>query len=361
MKKLLKIVLSLIVAIAVALTAFVYFISYHPKDVQPVAFVSPDDAPVLQPGQKLKLMSWNIQFMAGNENNDFFFSGGNDKWASQETINATLKEVARVIIDENPDIILLQEVDDGAVRTYHQDQLAELMKLLPASYSSHSSAFYWKTKFIPHPEIMGAMGMKLSTISKYKIDAATRYALSPITNQNIIVTQTSIKRSLHGVNLPIQGGGNLYGLNGHLSAFAQGSDTMSRQIAQVDQLLSDLEKQGNVGFIGGDFNLIPPGKAFSRLSEKTKGYYNPEGSEIKLLYDNYKVIPTLAEVDGPDYLKWAASTGTAGKVKSPQKTIDYFIFTDKINYGEHYVRSSDTLKISDHLPLVTYITVPEAL
>ena len=88
---------------------------------------------------------------------------GPDKRPSKEDIAATLNEVARVIREENPDIILLQEVDDNARRTDYQDQLALLLELIPADYKFHASAFYWQSPFVPHPKIMGKVGMKLST------------------------------------------------------------------------------------------------------------------------------------------------------------------------------------------------------
>jgi endonuclease/exonuclease/phosphatase family metal-dependent hydrolase len=355
MKKTLKI-LGIVITIIVVLF---YNSTYHPGQLEEESFISADSAPLLQPGEKIKVLNWNIQFMAGNKDNDFFFSDGDDPWPAKETIAKTIKEVARVIESENPDIILLQEVDDGSKRTYHVDQLEELLALLPKAYSSHASSFYWKTRFVPHPRIMGSMGMKLSTISKYKITRAVRHALAPISNQNFLVQQVSIKRAVSEVYLPVANGKNLHVLNAHLSAFAQGSNTMELQVAQVDKFLNEIERSGNYGFIGGDFNLIPPGKQFDLLPEKSKKYYNPKGTEIKLLFDKYKTVPSYEELNGPDYMKWMTAMSTGIKGPKPNKTIDYFMFTSAINYGEHYVRAADTLLISDHLPVITYFTIPE--
>jgi len=129
--------------------------------------------------------------MAG-KNYVFFYdlldNSGPDGRPSPEDIAKTLKEVARIIQDENPDVILLQEVDDGAKRTDYEDQLASLLPLLPKEYACYASAFYWKASFVPHPRIMGAAGMKLSTISKYKMTEAVRHQLAlipadPLTQQ----------------------------------------------------------------------------------------------------------------------------------------------------------------------------------
>ena len=138
---------------------------------------------------------------------------------------------------------MLQEVDEGADRTDGQDQLALLLDELGDTWTCHASAFYWKAWFVPHPRIMGSVGMKLSTISKYAIDDATRYQLAQMPN-DLLTRQFDIRRAILETRLPIAGGGELAVLNTHLDAFAQGSDTMQRQVAQTRELLDDLTDEG---------------------------------------------------------------------------------------------------------------------
>lgn len=54
-------------------------------------------------------------------------------------------------------------------------------------------------------------------------------------------------------------------MNIHMDAFAQGSDTMERQVDYVVRLLDETEKAGRSFVITGDFNLVPPGLSYSRL------------------------------------------------------------------------------------------------
>jgi len=56
------------------------------------------------------------------------------------------------------DVVLLQEIDDGAARTDYNDQLARLLPLLPPEYVCHTTAFYWKAAYVPHPRIHGGAG-----------------------------------------------------------------------------------------------------------------------------------------------------------------------------------------------------------
>ena len=168
------------VAVAVVLTvllamALVWSATFHPGDRQTEPIFCDANAPLLQAGQTLKVLSYNVQFMAG-KGYLFFFELSNDAGPDERPLPAdvahTTDEVARIIREEDPDIVLLQEIDDGAKRTGHMDQLRALLSRLPSAYRCHTSTFYWKARFVPHRRIMGAVGMKLSTISKYRITAS---------------------------------------------------------------------------------------------------------------------------------------------------------------------------------------------
>jgi hypothetical protein len=105
--------------VIILLAAIIWAATFHPAAVQAEPVVCADNPPTLHPDQSLKVLSYNVQFMAG-KNYVFFFDVPNypnpDKYPSQADIDRTLSEVARVIDDENPDIILLQEVIDGITR-----------------------------------------------------------------------------------------------------------------------------------------------------------------------------------------------------------------------------------------------------
>jgi len=354
-----KISLVSLLLILVLFFCYVYYANYHPNDILIEPVFADTTAPILTAGQTIKVLSWNIQFLVGNSNNYFFFDGGSDPWPNKDVIENTLSEVIRIIIDENPDIVLLQEVDDGADRTFNEDQLERILSLLPEDMRIHTSSVYWKSHYILHPDIMGSVGMKLSTISKYRIEKAIRYSLSPITTDNIIVRQFSPKRAMLEAHLPISSGRYLRVINTHLSAFAQGSNTMEKQIEQVDQLFIDIEKNKGLGFVAGDFNLIPPGSAYERLSAFNKRYFNAQGTEIALLFEKYLTVPGIEEVNGINYEKWYTNMATNKDPKVPDKTIDYFIFADGLKPDTAYVRIEDTIHISDHLPLIIKVTVPQ--
>jgi endonuclease/exonuclease/phosphatase family metal-dependent hydrolase len=346
--------------IPVLFLTWVWSVTFHPAPVQPEPVVCSSNVPVLKPGQKLKVLTWNVQYMAG-KNYVFYYdvpdNSGPDRRPSPEDITKTLHEVARIIRDEQPDIILLQEVDDGAKRTDYEDQQARLLSLLPGEYGCHASAFYWKASFLPHPCIMGSVGMKLSVISKYKISEARRHQL-PLMPKDPLTKQFNFKRAVLEVHMPIQGAKDFIVMNTHLDAFAQGTNTMVEQIKKVLALLEQITHQGHHWIIGGDFNLLPPGKAYSVLSEQQKIYFQKE-TELEPLFKSYQSVPSLEEANSPDYEKWFTHFPNDSSIGKPNKTIDYIFLSNDIRLGTHYVRQHDTLRISDHLPVVAEFRIPE--
>ena len=335
--KLATIAFGTILVLFIAFVGWVWFSTFHPDQAQSASVVN-DDAPMISGEKELKLLNWNIQFLAGS-GYYFYYEGGDDTRPSSEDIAKTTKKVAQVIKEEDPDIILLQEVDDGAKRTDYEDQLQKILDLLPDEYRSYSSAFYWKAAFSPHPKILGSVGMKLSVISKYRIASATRYQL-PLKPDNWFVRQFDLKRAVLEVRLPKETGNELVVFDTHLTAFAFGSDIRTRQVKEVHSLLEQTSSAGNPWIIGGDFNLQPPGTG------------TEEEGVLKPLFDNYRAAPGYEEVNGPEPANWYTHFPNDPTIKAPNKTIDYFFLSNDISLGDRYVIREDTLDISDHLPLV---------
>lgn len=279
---------------------------------------------------------------------DFYYEGGEDTRPTAENIDETIKEVARIIKEKDPDIILLQEVDDGAKRTDHEDQLKKLMENLPDEYRSSTSAFYWKAAFSPHPKIMGSVGMKLSIISKYEMETARRHQLA-LKPDNWFVRQFDLKRAVLEVRFPRKEGSDLVVFNTHLTAFAFGSNVRERQVKEINGLLESTSEAGNPWLIAGDFNLCPPGK----------GEGEGDNEAIKSLFDDYRAVPGYEEVNGPNSEDWYTHFPNDPEITGPDRTIDYYFLSDSVSLGDHYVRQEGTLEISDHLPVVAEVRIKQ--
>ena len=120
--------------ISTLLACLIYSVTWRPAPREVLTFSCPITAPVLVPGQALKVMTWNIQYLAGKRYvfwNDL--AAGTDEAPTADDMAFSLDEVARVIRDEQPDIVLLQELDTNAKASAYQDQLALLRERFPAS------------------------------------------------------------------------------------------------------------------------------------------------------------------------------------------------------------------------------------
>lgn len=329
---------------------FVFLSTYQPGDVEEVEVSCRDDAPVYQQGDSLKVFNWNVQFMAGRDNH-FFYSGGPDTRPTAEEIDETLKESAELIKDENPDVILLQEMDNQSARTDGRNQANELMKLLPDEYNCIARTWYWKAAFIPHPSVMGSAGMELVTISKYRIESAQRLALPEITSQNYIMKQFYLKRAILKTMLKTGSEREIAVMNTHLSAFARGDDTMRRQIDKVMSIIENLNSQSIPWLIGGDFNLLPNKKQYNRLPEKLRSGYNPD-TELAPLINSYKSIPSASDLKTDTEGIWHTASHDIPGELVPNRTIDYIFYSDLISVKDKKVLGRAGARLSDHSPVI---------
>lgn len=345
----------ILLLMAIALAALAWQVSWHPA---PHAVVSPacrGTAPSLAPGQALKVMTWNVQFLAGKRYL-FWYNApegrSHDDSPSPEDIAHDLDEVVRVIREEQPDLVLLQELDDGARATGYQNQLALLQERLVDLYPCSVEAFDWKADFVPSLDVFGSVGRKLATLSRYRIDQAERWQL-PRARSTLSLFHP--QQAMLGAYLPIADGAqHLAVLNTRLEPYRQGSDAQARQLQAVAKRVDRLEGQGTPWLLGGDFNLLPLGQ-YRRLPPGEQPQYSP-ADDLHLLWDRYPIIPSNVQASGADRADWF--TQFPATAKGPDRTLDYLVHSPRLQQLEAQVRQEDTLGISDHLPLLGRFLLP---
>lgn len=349
--------LGLLIVIALA-GAMVYSLTWRPdaREVLPVSCST--QAPTLAPGQALKVMTWNVQYLAGKRYvfwNDL--AAGTDEAPTADDMAFSLDEVARVIRDEQPDIVLLQELDDGAKASDYQNQLKLLQERVADLYPCSAHAFDWKADFIPDPHIFGSVGRQLATLSRYEIEHAERLQL-PVSEVNLISRQFKPKNALLLTYLPLSDGGQMAILNTHLDRATQPDETLQAQVSAVAKVLDKFESRGTPWLIGGDFNLLPLGQ-YQRLPSEQRTPYSSD-SALHVLWDKYPMIPTNNEASGIDRARWLTHYPNDTNVSGPDRTVDFLFYSPRIKRVEARVRQDDTLRISDHLPVIARFLLPAA-
>ena len=358
MPRLLRPTLLGLLLVAAVLASLIYSVTWRPDAKEVLALSCPATAPVLVPGQALKVMTWNVQYLAGKRY-VFWYNlvdgSGPDLRPTREDMAFSLDEVSRVIRDEQPDLVLLQELDENAKASDYQDQLALLQERLVDLYPCSTQAFTWKADLVPDWHILGSVGRKLVTLSRYQIEHAERLQL-PVAEANIISRQFQPKPALLVNYLPLNDGGQIIAINTQFDAPSLDNSNLLHQMQATGVLLDKFESQGTPWLIGGDFNLLPIGQ-FLRLPAELRAGYSPD-SELHLLWEKYPMVPSNPEATGIDRELWLTHFPNNPRVEEPDRTLDYLFYSPKLKRIEGYVRQEDTLTLSDHLPVVGRFLLP---
>ncbi len=331
---------------------------YYPKDQQPEPIIKLKDAPMLDNGQTLKIMSWNVQFMAGNQHNHFFYDKGNEPFPSLAVNQRILSEIAAVIKKENPDIVLLQEVDNQSRRTHYQNQPQELLKALSDCYPFQSYTYYHKVNWLPLKTMPGRAGMQLCTFSKYPIQQAIRHALAAKVDTDFISQQFQLKQAILETVLPTQSGDTLTVFNTHFSPFAMNTDTPSRQANKASALLKHVEKT-SPALLAGDFNALASEQFFKDVHPGERYMHHPNDTTLTPLVEQFQMFPTIADLSGPDQAQYRTYMPAMDHNHTPTTAIDFMFLSNQIKLLNYKVLQEGTSHLSDHFPIIATIQLPD--
>ncbi|WP_420590920.1 endonuclease/exonuclease/phosphatase family protein [Bacterioplanoides sp.] len=343
--------LSALFVLVLAFVIWVYASTYHPKAVEN-ARITCTGAPPLNDNRSFRVLTLNAQFFAG-KNYVFYFDLPNNKGPhlrpSATDLAATIKASATMLEEQDADFVLLQEIHDGAAATDFSDQAEQLLaELEKDKYPCRSETFYWLADFVPHPKIMGAVGMKLVTLSKYKIVNAERLRL-PQPPMDWLTSQFYLKRAILDTEVQTSNG-TISIINTHFDAFAQGSNTMARQVGALQKLLVEKDNQRLSWVVGGDLNLLLPQQRATL--DHSQQYLYAEETDLKPLL-NWSIFPSPKQVSG-NVRKWATHWPNNPAIREPDRSIDFLLNSAQIkpsaqrvlNYGKY-------LYLSDHYPVIS--------
>jgi endonuclease/exonuclease/phosphatase family metal-dependent hydrolase len=342
-------VLLLLLAVGVVLVLFtpVWVHRFGPQE--PALQLQADTLrPVPVPPGPLKVMSWNIKFGGGRI--DFFFDCYGDRvHMSAREVTTHLAAICRVIRQEDPDILLLQEVDIDSRRAAYVDQLAWILNHTALNYGAYASQ--WQVRYVPSHGL-GRVNSGVAILSKYPLADAVRHQLPLIEEQDPLTRFFYLRRCVLQATVSLPGGAApIRVLNTHLEAYSH-DGTKRRQLQQLAGLAHGASTHGAV-IVGGDFNLIPPG------ARQTHGFddaacqdefraddYRPDARLLMPWYATYaEAIPLQAYLaNEPAYYGH-----TVNGRSSWNRRLDY-LFTNG-QWAEGRVLQQ-YFTLSDHAPLV---------
>ena len=351
LKKILKALLVIVIVLLVlvgALLTFLTIVEYKPADTESVAVKTVGgQAESLVTGDSIKLVSWNIGYGALGDNADFFMDGGKMVYTGDEArVRANMDAIAGEIKAQDPDILLLQEIDLNSSRSRHID---ETLYFDGMGFNNMAFANNFKVEFFPIPvPPYGHIDSGIATYSSYPTTSATRVQLPcpfswPIRTFNL-------KRCLLITRIPVEGGKELVIVNLHLEAYDDG-EGKAAQAQMLMDILNDETAKGNYVIAGGDFN-----QTFSNIEDNFPVFpeqWQPASLDVSPYTDNwqfimYEDIPSCRSLYAP----------LAG---NDPDSLQYYIIDGFIISSNIRVDSYEILDLgfasSDHNPQVLNITL----
>lgn len=327
------------------LLLFFYLFEYRPE-LEETVFVS--ENPTRLP-DTLKIVSWNIGYAGLGENMDFFADGGRGVRDTKTRTAANLSHIISTLRAIDADIMLLQEVDSNAHRTYGILEVDSLRKAFPDH--TLTFAYTYKTLWVPVPirEPMGGVRSGLVILSRAVPLEVIRYQYP--SQHSFPKRMFYLKRALMAAHFLTPAGDTVLIANTHNSAYEPGN-MREEEVNFLHELLESRHATGIRSVTGGDWNQFPPLYIPSQ-AELSNRYYVPYPIPEDLFDDKWvfaydRRYPTLRYLDRP-YLPGTVTT-----------TTDFFLVSDDLE-----ILSVETLpenfRASDHNPVVLQVVIPPRL
>jgi len=303
----------------------------------------------------LRVLTWNIKF--GGARVDFFFDGWGDVvHMSEGEVLDHMADLATLIEDLQPDVVLAQEVDVASKRSAYVDQVQVLLDRTDMAWGAWVPV--WESAYIAE-EGLGPMKMGQAVFSRYPITKNERVALDPIAEQDPLTRFFYLDRCLQRVTLDL-GTRTIEVLNNHPDAYAT-DGTKERQLEQIAAEAATVE--GSM-IVGGDFNSVPPGTLNltdfdDNAPVSGPGYqpvtYEEEGDQLMVpFYDAYHSAVPLEDYQVEDQTPFF--THSIYVEVFWNRTLDYLFSTEPWS-GYAVVQTPgdgtdlDPMLLSDHAPI----------
>ncbi len=265
LKKSLHALTWIVAVLIIALVGYFCYLQIHYyriADKQTLSIKNPQKQQ-LQTNKTYTLSTYNIGFGAYSPDFTFFMDknqmkdgpetqGKNGKAKDKETVLHNTIGVINTVKKLNSDFMFFQEVDTNSSRSYHVNQV----KQITHTFNNYANVFAnnFHSVFLAYPltDPHGAVQSGLLSLSRYRIDSATRrkYPIS----QALISKFFDLDRCFVVLRLPVSNNKQLVLINSHMSAYDKGGKMRAKQLALLNSVMRQEVKAGNYVIVGGDFN-----------------------------------------------------------------------------------------------------------
>lgn len=358
MRKVLKIVLSVVAVVLVAALGYVAYVVLSYDRIKDHVTIAPEgtaQVSAAKVGETYRILTQNIGFGAYTADYTFFMDGGKESRArSPESVRNCVEQAAFTASEQAPDFILFQEVDTDSTRSFHINEYEILKTAFSDRQTVFAENYHSAYLFYPFLKPHGASNSGLVTVSRIGVTSALRRSLPISTGFSKFL---DLDRCYSVSRIPTDNGRELLIYNVHSSAYG-GSDEI--RAAQMNMLFGDMKaeyEKGNYCVCGGDFNHDFTGDSTQKLNgfgDIAYGWAQPFPSELLpegiVRCDRYtgdKILPTCRNCDIP-YEEGNFTIIVDGFLVSENVTVSYL---ENIQTGFAY---------ADHSPVVMEFTLNEA-
>lgn len=198
------------------------------------------------------IMTYNIGFGAYLPDYSFFMDGGkSSRGKDEESVRDAVRGAGELVNGEDPDFVLLQEVDRDGTRSYHIDELVLLNQYIRGYYYTYAQNYDSPFLFFPPWEPHGANKAGLVSYSRGEIAETIRRSL-PISES--FSKFVDLDRCYSILRIPVKGGKKLCLYNMHMSAYGSSDEIRTGQLSMLYGDMAADFAAGNYVVCGGDFN-----------------------------------------------------------------------------------------------------------
>jgi len=304
----------------------------------------------------VKVMTWNIRF--GVARLRFFGDGCGDRVILKKSeVYEGLEGLAEKIKQEDPDILLLQEVDVQSKKTGYIDQAQWLLDNTDFNYGAYGSM--WESQIIP-ADGLGRVNTGNLILAKWRLTEAERYQLPLRGDQEGLTQYFYLRRNVLKATVAMPGK-SFIAVNTHLTAFATDT-TKQKHINGFKTILDGIVAEGQNFVAGGDLNEIPPNASkldyciedqcedesyhsSGKPKHKEGSFFGSEYTWLEPLYNKYSPAISLSEHSLHETDNYTHSPDN--KLKLDRKLDYLWTNTAWLDGMTH----QEATELSDHIPV----------